>query len=64
MYSLCCMLVLVMVFAFYVQIPIWLLYSPMGAQLLWFVMPQPNGLYPWQVYVLPGDGLWLIPGVH
>ena len=29
-----------------------------------FVTPQPFGVYPWQVYLDPGDGLWPMPGVH
>ena len=37
---------------------------PHGGQLLGFAMPQPNGVYPWQAYMPPGDGLWLTPGVH
>ena len=32
--------------------------SPMGAQLLGFAPLQPYGVYPWQGYVLLGNGLW------
>ena len=30
----------------------------MGAQPLGFALPQPSGVYPQQVYVPPGTGLW------
>ena len=42
----------------------WMLYSPMGAQLLGFAPLQPFGVYPWQAYVQPGDGHWSMPGMH
>ena len=57
------MLVLVMVFAFCFQVPMSLPCSPMGAHLFGHAMQQPYGLYLWQVYVPPGDGLWPTPGV-
>ena len=41
-----------------------MLYSPMGAQLLGFAPLQPFGVYPWQVYVQPGDGHQSMPGMH
>ena len=31
-----------------------------GAQTLWFAPLQPLMVYPWQVYVPSGDGLWLM----
>ena len=58
--SLCCMLVLVFCF----QVSTWLPCSPMGAQPLRFAMLQSYGIYPWQAYVPPGDGVWSLPGVH
>ena len=39
-------------------------YSPIGAPLLGFAPLQPFGVYPWQAYVQPGDGLWSSPGMH
>ena len=35
-----------------------------GAHLLGFSMQQTYGVYPWEAYVSPDDGLWPIPGVH
>ena len=38
-----------------------------GVQLLGFVPLQPFGAYPWQAYVQPGDGHWVMvttPGMH
>ena len=29
-----------------------------------FTLPQPFGVYPWQAYVPPHDGLWPILGVN
>ena len=42
----------------------WMLYSPMGAQLLGFAPLQPFGVNPWQAYVQPGDGHQSTPGMH
>ena len=58
------MLVSVMVFAFCIQVLMWLLCSLMGAQPLGFATLQPFGIYPWQAYVPCGDGLWPMSGVH
>ena len=41
-----------------------MLYSPMGTQPLGTAPLQPFGVYPWQVYVQPGDGHWSMPGMH
>ena len=38
--------------------------SPKGTQPLRIVTLQPFGVYPWQAYVPPGDGMWPMPGVH
>ena len=62
--SLYCMFVLVMVFAFCFQVPMWLPCLSVGAQPLLFAMPQPYGVYPWHAYVPPGDGPWRIPRVQ
>ena len=39
-------------------------YSPRGAQPLGFAPLQPLAVYPWQVYVQPGNGHWPTPGIH
>ena len=39
-------------------------YSLMGARPLGFVPLQPFGVYPWQVYVQPGDSHQSTPGMH
>ena len=62
MYIIC--LVSVQVSAFYFEVPCWMPYSPLGAQLLGFAPLQPLGVYPWQAYVKPGDGHWATPGIH
>ena len=41
-----------------------LMYSPLEVQPLGFAMLQPMGVYPWQAYMPPGDGLWPMPGVY
>ena len=58
------MLVSVPVYAFCFQVPCWVLYSPIGAQLLAFAPLQTFGAYPWQAYVEPSDGHQLTPGIH
>ena len=58
------MLLSVMVFAFGFQIPMKLPCSPMVAQPLGFATLQPFGVYPWQAYVPPCDGPWLMLEVH
>ena len=35
-----------------------------GAQPLEFAPLQPFGVYPWQAYMLPGDGHQSTPGMH
>ena len=55
--SLCCMLVLVMVFAFCFQAPIF----SNGTQLLDLAIPQPYREYTWWAYVCSGDGPWSVP---
>ena len=62
LYIIC--LVSVLVSAFYFWVPCWMSYSPLGAQPLGFAPLQPLGVYPWQAYVQPGDGLWCTPGMH
>ena len=62
--SLCCLLMLVMVFAFCTQVPMLLPCSPMGVQLFRFAMPQSYGVYPCQAIVPPWNGLWPMLGVH
>ena len=42
----------------------WLKFTLMGTQLLWFVPQQTYETYPWQANVLPSIGLWHMPGVH
>ena len=54
----------VLVSAFYFQMPCWMPYSPLRAQLLGFVPWQPLGVYPWQAYVQPGHGHQPTPGMH
>ena len=58
------MLVSVLVSVFYFQVPSWMPYSHMGAQLLGFAPLQPFGVCPCQAYVQPGDGHWSTPGMH
>ena len=41
-----------MVIAFYILVPMWLPYLPLGAQLLGFALPQHSGMYPCWVYCL------------
>ena len=60
--SICLMSVLV--FAFYFQVPCWMPYPPLGAQLLGSAPFQPLGVYPWHAYVQPGDGHQPTPGMH
>ena len=45
---------------------VWILLSAshVGAQPLGFATPQLVGVYPWQTYVSPCNGLWYMPGVH
>ena len=62
LYFIC--LVSVLVSAFYFQVPCWMLYSPMGAQLLGFAPLQPFRAYPWKAYVQAGDGHQPTPGMH
>ena len=62
LYLIC--LVSILVSAFYFYVPSWMLYSPMGAQLLGFAPLQPFGVYPWQASVQPGDGNQSTPGMH
>ena len=62
LYIIC--LVSILVSAFYFQVPNWMSYSPMGAQLLGFAPLQPVGVYSWQAYVQPGDGHQSMPGTH
>ena len=57
--SLYQMFVLVMLFAFCFQVAM----LTNGAQLLRFALLQPFRIYPWQVYVPPGDGPWPTPKV-
>ena len=35
-----------------------------GAQLSGFAIAQPYGIYSWQAYVLPSNGLWPMPREH
>ena len=53
-----------MVVVFCFQVPRWQSCSPVGDQPLRFARLQPFGVYPWQAYVPPSDGLWPMPGVH
>ena len=62
LYIIC--LVSVLPSTFYFQVPCWMTYSPLGAQLLGFVPLQPLGAYLWQAYVQPGDGHWTTLGMH
>ena len=62
LYFIC--LVSVLVYAFCFHVPCWMLYSHMGPQPLGFATLQPFGAYPWQAYVLPGNGHWPTPGMH
>ena len=62
LYIIC--LVSVLVSAFYFQVPCWMPYSPLGAQLLGFAPLQPPGVYPWQAYVQPGDVHWPTSGMQ
>ena len=62
LYIIC--LVSVLVSAFYFQVPCWIPYSPLRAQILGFAPLQPLGVYPWQAYVQPGDGHWPTAGMH
>ena len=60
--SLCFSICLASAFCF--QVPCWMPYSPMGAQLLDFASLQPFGAYPWKAYVQTGDGYWPTPDMH
>ena len=51
------MLLFVTVYPSCFQFLEWPSFSPVGAQLLWFVPPQLFGVYPWQAYVPPDTGL-------
>ena len=62
LYIIC--VVSILVSAFYVQVPSWMPYSPMGAQPLGFAPLQPFGVYPWQAYVQLDDGHWSMPCMH
>ena len=62
LYFIC--LVSVLVYAFYFQMPYWMLYLSMGAQPLRLAPLQPFGTYPWQAYVQPGNSHWPTPGMH
>ena len=62
LYIIC--LVSILVSAFYVKVPSWMLFSPMGAQLLGFVPLQLFGVYSWQAYVQPADGHQSMPGMN
>ena len=42
----------------------WLPCSLMAAQTLGIPPTVPFRAYPWQAYMTPGAGLWLLPGVH
>ena len=53
-----------LVSAFCCQVPCWMPYSPLGAQLLAFAPLQPLGVYPWWAYVQPGDGHQPTPGMQ
>ena len=53
-----------MVYAFYFHIPLWMSFSPMGAQLFQFVPQQPWRGHTLQAYVHPGDGMKPMPGMH
>ena len=57
-------LVPVTVFAFCLQVPVWLPCSLMGAWVLGFALLQSFGVYPCETYVLPHAGPWLTPRVH
>ena len=54
----------VLVYAFCFQVTCWILYSPMGSQLLGSTPLQPFGAYLWYAYMQPGDGHWLKSGIH
>ena len=54
---LCYVLVSVVTFAFCFQVFMWLPFSPMEAEPLEFASLKSFGVYPWQVYLPPGDGL-------
>ena len=45
-------------------VPMWLPWSPMGAQPLESVTLKFSWIYPWQAYDPPVDGSWLMQGVH
>ena len=62
LYIVC--LLSILVSAFYFQVPSWMPYSPMGAQLLGFAPLHPFGVYPWQAYVQPGDGHQSMLSIH
>ena len=62
LYIIC--FVSVLVSAFHFQVPCWMQYPPFGAQPFGFAPLQPVGVYPWQLYVQPGDGHWPTPGMH
>ena len=51
----------VLVHTFCFQVPDWMLYSPLGAQVLGFAPFKPFGVFPWQAYVQPGNGHWPTP---
>ena len=51
-------------YAFCFQVPCWMLYSPMGAQLVGSAPFQHFRAYPCWAYVQPGDGHWPTLGMY
>ena len=62
LYIIC--LVSILVSPFYFLVLSWIPYSPMEAPPLGFAPLQPFGVYPWQLYVQPGNGHQSTPHMH
>ena len=58
------MFVSAMAHAFYFQVPFWMSYLPVGAQLFGFAPLHPLEHIHWQAYVHCGNGHWPTPGMH
>ena len=58
------MLVSVIEFAFYFQVPMYWPCPPVGAEPFRLISLQPFIGYQWKAYVLPCVVLWPMPGVH
>ena len=49
---------------FLFQVPMWVQFTPMGAQHIEFALPQTFWVYTWQAYVSCGIGSWYMSWLH